>query len=117
MKKRRDLRQQLELARKFEQGSLSRKEFAKMHGVCLNAVDLWRRRLKNAEGDTMDAEFGQALEWERLDEKRAARISLLFDGGWLEPTGRETLFPKLIACMERLHAVLNPRAQLQAIDV
>lgn len=69
MKKRRDLKQQLELARKFERSSLSRKEFAKMHGVCPNTVDLWRRRLKNAECDTMDAEFTELTVAETPNEQ------------------------------------------------
>ncbi|MCA9778463.1 MAG: hypothetical protein KC800_17165 [Candidatus Eremiobacteraeota bacterium] len=80
MKKRRDLKQQLELARKFEQGSLSREEFAKMHGVCMNTVDLWRRRLKTAECDTMDAEFTELTVMETSNEQRHTLVELELPG-------------------------------------
>ena len=73
MKKRRDLKQQLELARKFERSSFSRQEFAKMHGVCASTLDLWRRHLKTRELDTVDAEFTE-LTIVEAPEKRAADL-------------------------------------------
>ena len=85
-------------------------------------IDFWEQEKNKAMFDHLfgqrqeiEAVLGRPLEWERLDNKRASRVSLKLDGGWLEKGSREALYPKLIACMEKFHAILKPRAQSEEV--
>ncbi len=57
----------------------------------------------------VEAAFGSSLNWQRLDDKRASRVSCVLPGGW----GDERAWPELIATatdtMGRLFASLGPR--------
>ena len=67
-----------------------------------------------AHRDAIESAFGAALNWQRLDDKRASRISFGFDGGW----GDEAVWPRLIEtatdAMGRLFDAVG--ARLQAVE-
>ena len=59
--------------------------------------------------EQIDGEFGQSLDWQKLEHKRASRIALLIAGGGL--TQQDTwpdLQDRMISAMVRLHAALQP---------
>lgn len=58
----------------------------------------------------IESEFEGKLEWQRLDTKRASRITIGFPGGWAEESSWPEVIPKVVAAMERLHKVLAKRA-------
>lgn len=62
-----------------------------------------------AEKDAIEAEFGEPLDWRRLDDKRACRILKLFDGGLRTPDRWDDLQEAMIDAMIRLDAALRPR--------
>jgi hypothetical protein len=58
----------------------------------------------------VDKAFGAPLDWQRLDNKRASRITIRFDGGWADESTWPAVIPKVVDAMERLHRVLHERA-------
>lgn len=62
-----------------------------------------------AQKTEIEVAFGAPLVWQRLDEKRACRISFHLEGGWADQTTWEALIPKAVDMMERLHRALEPR--------
>jgi hypothetical protein len=58
----------------------------------------------------IEAEFGEPLEWERLDDKRACRIRKRFtDGGLAKPETWPGLQDAMTGAMMRLDKALRPR--------
>jgi len=58
----------------------------------------------------VESEFGGALDWQRLDDNRASRITISFAGGWAEESTWAEVIPKVVVAMEKLHKVLSKRA-------
>ena len=84
------------------------KESAKGNKAIFDALRLHKR--------TIEKEFGSALSWERLDEKRACRIAKRFTiGGLADPESWSGLQDKMIAAMIKLERALRP--QLDKIKV
>ena len=66
--------------------------------------------------DVIEKEFGESLEWERLDDKRASRIRRRFTiGGLAKADTWPALQENMIDTMIRLEKVLRPR--LAKIDL
>ena len=63
-----------------------------------------------AQRDEVEVEFGGALDWQRLDSKRASRVTIRLPGGWMDESTWPDVIPKLVAAMERLHKALSKRA-------
>ncbi len=63
-----------------------------------------------ARRDVIEKEFGESLEWERLDDKRASRIRRRFTiGGLAKADTWPALQENMIDAMIRLEKVLRPR--------
>jgi glutaredoxin len=63
-----------------------------------------------AQKKDIEAEFGGPLEWERLDDRRASRISKWFEGrGLAQPESWPSLREEMIDAMIRLDKVLRGR--------
>ena len=58
----------------------------------------------------IEGEFGGKLDWQRLDAKRASRVTVDFSGGWGDEAAWPDVIPKVVAAMGRLHKVLAKRA-------
>jgi hypothetical protein len=54
------------------------------------------------------AAFGSALEWKRLDGKRACRIMHLVDGGYMDEERWPEIHDVMIDAMVRLEGALSP---------
>ena len=52
--------------------------------------------------------FGEPLLWQRLDDKRAARISLTVDGGWADEASWSSAHEQAIEAMNRLYKAIQP---------
>lgn len=65
----------------------------------------------HAERDAIEAEFGDKLLWQRLDDKRASRISFTVPGGWVDRSTWGGAIEKAVAAMQRFYEVLGPRVQ------
>jgi hypothetical protein len=63
-----------------------------------------------AKRNEIEADFGGKLDWQRLDSKRASRVSIGFPGGWVSELTWPDVIPKIVAAMERLYKVLSKRA-------
>ena len=61
-----------------------------------------------AKRQELEVGFGGPLEWQRLDTRRASRITVTFPGGWAEDSTWPFVIPNVVAAMERLHKVLAP---------
>ena len=61
--------------------------------------------------DDVEAAFGGPLHWQRLDEKRASRISTTVDGGWVDNTAWPATIEAAVDRMTRLFAALGPRIE------
>lgn len=62
-----------------------------------------------AQRDRLEADFGEPLDWQRLDHKRASRITRRFDGGGLSAVDQwEALQDRLIEAMIRLDHAFRP---------
>lgn len=63
-----------------------------------------------AERDALEREFGEPLEWERLDDRRASRIAVYTPGSIEDPAARLDLARKwLVDRLLRLRKVVGPR--------
>lgn len=61
--------------------------------------------------DAVEQAFGGTLNWQRLDDKRASRISLTIEGGWLDESGWPAVIEQAVDTMTRLHDALRPRVR------
>jgi hypothetical protein len=69
-----------------------------------------------AQRDSIESEFGAALDWQRLDNKRSSQVVLKFDDGGLDDRDSwPTLMDKMIDAMIRLDTVMRPR--VAAIEI
>lgn len=60
--------------------------------------------------DEIQADFGDELRWDRLEERRGCRISCKVDGGYRSPEDEWPGIQRNLAnTMNRLHAALQPR--------
>ena len=64
-----------------------------------------------AHKDEIEADFGGPLEWHRLDNKRASRISRTVPGGWADETTWPTAIHAVVDAMNRLYHTLAPRVK------
>lgn len=63
----------------------------------------------HARKDSIETAFGGPLDWQRLDEKRACRISALVTaGGWRDEPTWPDVQEQLISAMERLEKAMRP---------
>jgi hypothetical protein len=58
----------------------------------------------------IEKDFEGPLDWQRMDSKRASRITVVFPGGWTEGATWNDVIPKVVTAMERLHKVIAKRA-------
>jgi len=66
----------------------------------------------------IEREFGQPLEWERLDERRASRIALYCDGHIELPEGQlREIRQWMIEHLLHLKETLNPRLEAEEPDI
>ncbi|GAB1393166.1 DUF4268 domain-containing protein [Rhodocyclaceae bacterium] len=71
----------------------------------------------HARKDEIEASFGEPLEWQRLDNKRACRIRKSFAlGGWKEQETWDAAVPPMVDAMIRLEKALKPHIQKLAIE-
>lgn len=68
-----------------------------------------------AQKDDIEAAFGGQLNWYRLDDKRASRITIVFNGGYSTPEAWPVLQENMVDTMTRLHSAMMPR--LRSIKV
>lgn len=61
--------------------------------------------------EAIEREFGDELLWQRLDEKRASRVSFSVPGGWVDDRTWPTAIKQSVDAMQRLHGVLSPRIE------
>lgn len=63
-----------------------------------------------ADRNEVEAEFGGELDWNRLDDKRAARVRTpVVDAGWRDEERWPEVQAQMVDFMERLEAALRPR--------
>jgi hypothetical protein len=62
-----------------------------------------------AHRQEIEAAFGGPLYWQRLDDKRASRISLTVPGGWADESSWPGAFEKAVDAMNRLFAATHSR--------
>ena len=65
----------------------------------------------HAERERIEAEFGGELFWQRLDDKRASRISFAVPGGWVDNQSWPAAIDQGVAAMQRLYEALSPRVK------
>ena len=63
----------------------------------------------HAQRAMVEAEFGSPLSWQRLDDKRACRISVTVPGGWVDDRTWPGAIDQGVRAMQRLYAALSPR--------
>jgi hypothetical protein len=62
--------------------------------------------------EEIEMSFGEPLEWQRLDDKRASRIRKVFiDGGYLDEGRWPKVHEAMVDAMIRFHAALSPHIQ------
>jgi Protein of unknown function DUF262/Domain of unknown function (DUF4268)/Protein of unknown function (DUF1524) len=59
----------------------------------------------------IEAEFDGALSWQRLDDKRACRISYVLPGGWVDSDTWPSTIERAVDAMQRLYGALAPRVE------
>lgn len=64
---------------------------------------------------TIESEFGAPLNWYRLNDKRASRITYVFEGGYDDPEKWSDLQGRMIDAMIKLEKAFSKR--LKAIKV
>ena len=62
-----------------------------------------------ADREAIESEFEDTLSWQRLDNKRASRISFTVSGGWVDNQSWPSAIEHGVAAMERLYRALSPR--------
>lgn len=62
-----------------------------------------------AHRESIEATFGGVLFWQRLDDKRASRISYTVPGGWADSSTWPVAIEQAVDAMTRLYAALAPR--------
>ena len=65
----------------------------------------------HADRVAIEAEFGAELSWQRLDDKRASRISFSVPGGWVDDTTWPAAVDQVVDAMQRLYGTLSTRVQ------
>ena len=63
----------------------------------------------HAQRATVEAAFGSPLAWQRLDDKRASRISFSVPGGWVDELTWPAAIERAVDAMQRLYGALAPR--------
>ena len=66
----------------------------------------------HGDREAIETEFGARLSWQRLDGKRASRISLTVPGGWVDDTTWPSAVNRAVNAMQRLYSILSPRVQV-----
>lgn len=65
----------------------------------------------HSERRAIEAEFGEKLLWQRLDDKRASRISFSVPGGWVDRDTWKGAIEKAVQAMNRFYTTLGHRVQ------
>lgn len=65
----------------------------------------------HGERAAIEADFGGELCWQRLDDKRASRISISVPGGWADSGTWDIAIRNATSSMQRLYSVCAPRVQ------
>ena len=68
-----------------------------------------------SDREAIEADFGAALYWQRLDDKRASRISFAVPGGWVDSEAWPSAVSQAVDAMQRLYDALSPRVQLATV--
>lgn len=63
----------------------------------------------HAEREAIEREFGEKLVWQRLDDKRACRISFTVPGGWVDRSTWAAAIERAVGAMPRFYKTLAPR--------
>ena len=63
----------------------------------------------HAQRAAVEAAFGGPLTWQRLDDKRACRISFSVRGGWVDELTWPAAIERAVDAMQRLYGALAPR--------
>jgi len=70
-----------------------------------------------AKKEEIEAAFGEPLEWQRKDDKKACRIGQVLEaGGWSERASWDTAVPKTVDAMVRLVGALRPALEALAVS-
>jgi hypothetical protein len=75
--------------------------------VAANKAAYDRMLARRAEVETA---LGRVLDWQRLDDKRASRISITIPGGWTDEAAWPSTVTEAVELMGRFHGVLAPLA-------
>jgi hypothetical protein len=95
-----------------------------------SAIELYIDRGKERDAETkaifdslfakekeIEASFGEPLEWQRLDNKRACRIRKSFSlGGWKEPDKWDAAAAAMVDSMVRFEKALKPHIQNLVVE-
>ena len=57
----------------------------------------------------IEVDFGDSLSWQRLDDKRASRISFAVSGGWVDDRTWATAVERSVKSMQKLYGTLSRR--------
>ena len=63
----------------------------------------------HAQRAAVEAEFGGPLSWQRLDDKRASRISFTVSGGWVDDRTWSSAVEQGAKAMQKLYGALSQR--------
>jgi len=64
-----------------------------------------------AQRQEIETAFGAQLYWQRLDDKRASRISFTVPGGWLDESSWPAAFKHAVDAMQRLYTSTSPQVE------
>ena len=65
----------------------------------------------HAHREAIEAEFGAPLFWQRLNDKRASRISFAVLGGRVDDTTWPSTVGRVVSVVQRLYETLSPRVE------